>query len=126
MYLSLARPVVSEPKGLTLLLLLLVGWWEIRARDMDTKKRCFKQQAKHTADADSPAPAARLWQTTLESLPGRRLDTASTSSNLSTAIAKWVAMATACRTINIVEDEGLCEIIRIASNVSTAHHSALF
>ena len=88
------------------------------------KERCFKQQAKHTADADSPTPAARLRETMLESLPGRRLDTASTSSKLS--IAKWVAVATACRTINIVEDEGLCEIIRIASNVSTAHHSALF
>jgi len=72
--------------------------------------------AKHTADADSPAPAARLRQTTLERLPGRRLDT-STSSKLSTAIAKWVA--TACRPINIVEDMGLRDIIWVASNDCT-------
>lgn len=37
----------------------------------------------------------------------------STSSKLSLAIAKWVA--TACRPINVVEDEGLLEMIRIAS-----------
>ena len=41
--------------------------------------QCFKQQANHTADADSPAPAARLRQTTLESLLGRRLDNNSDS-----------------------------------------------
>ena len=39
-HLSSARPVVSVPKGLTLLL-LLVGWWEILARDMDTIKKMF-------------------------------------------------------------------------------------
>ena len=76
-YLSSARPVVSEPKGLTLL--LLVGWWGDSSERYGYKKRCFKQQAKHTADADSPAPAARLRQTTLESLPGRRLDNNSDS-----------------------------------------------
>lgn len=38
----------------------------------------------------------------------------STSNRLTTAIAKWVA--TACRPVNIVEDEGLLEIVCIASN----------
>uniref|UniRef100_A0A3Q4GKX8 DNA-directed RNA polymerase III subunit RPC9 n=1 Tax=Neolamprologus brichardi TaxID=32507 RepID=A0A3Q4GKX8_NEOBR len=41
----------------------------------------------------------------------------STTNKLSTAIAKWVA--TAWRPIDIVEDEGLLEIIRIASNDCT-------
>nr|XP_054591163.1 E3 SUMO-protein ligase ZBED1-like [Nothobranchius furzeri] len=70
--------------------------------------------AKHTADAESPPPHRK--QTTLESFQQRRLDN-STSCKLSTAIAKWVA--TACRLINIVEDEGLLDVIRIASSDST-------
>ncbi|KAL7869510.1 hypothetical protein AOLI_G00134980 [Acnodon oligacanthus] len=36
-----------------------------------------------------------------------------TSNKSTVAIAKWIA--TACRPVNIVEDEGLCDIIRIAS-----------
>lgn len=75
----------------------------------------YHLSAKHTADAESPAPP-RLRQTTLDSLSRRQLDN-STSRKLSTAVAKWVA--TACRPINIVEDEGLREIIRIASNDCT-------
>ncbi|XP_062381388.1 E3 SUMO-protein ligase ZBED1-like [Sardina pilchardus] len=38
---------------------------------------------------------------------------ASTSSKLTQAIAKWIA--TSCRPVYVVEDEGLCDIIRIAS-----------
>lgn len=38
----------------------------------------------------------------------------STSNKLSEAVAKWVA--TVCRPIKIVEDEGLLEIICVASN----------
>lgn len=77
----------------------------------------YHLQAKHTADAESAPPPPRQKQTTLESsLQKRRLDK-STNNQLSTAIAKWVA--TACRPINIVEDEGLLDIIRIASNDST-------
>ncbi|XP_060766177.1 E3 SUMO-protein ligase ZBED1-like [Neoarius graeffei] len=39
---------------------------------------------------------------------------AATKNKLTAAIAKWVA--TACRPVSIVDDEGLTEIIRIASN----------
>ncbi|KAL3983475.1 transcription elongation factor SPT4 [Sarotherodon galilaeus] len=68
--------------------------------------------AKHTGNAESPLPSCQR-QTTLDSFQRRRLDN-STTNKLSTAIAKWVA--TTCRLINIVEDEELLEIIRIASN----------
>ncbi|KAL4008846.1 hypothetical protein ACER0C_002698 [Sarotherodon galilaeus] len=70
---------------------------------------------KHIANAGSPPPS-RQKQTMLDSFQRRRLDN-STTNKLSTAIAKWVA--TAWRPINIVEDEGLLEIIRIASNDCT-------
>lgn len=71
--------------------------------------------AKHRDHADSPVspetPSLRL--TTLDSVKGKPMNK-HTSSKLSTAIAKWVA--TALRPLNIVEDKGLREIIRIASN----------
>lgn len=75
----------------------------------------YHLMAKHTADAESSHPP-RQRQTTLDSFQQRRMDN-STSNILTTAIAKWVA--TACRPVNVVEDEGLLEIIRIASNNST-------
>lgn len=69
--------------------------------------------AKHTAEAEN---LPRQMQTMLDSFQRRRMDN-STTNKLSTAIAKWVA--TAWRPIDIVEDEGLLEIIRIASNDCT-------
>ncbi len=73
----------------------------------------YHLSAKHTADAESPVPPPRLKQTTLDNLQGKQLDI-STSRKLTKAVAKWVA--TACRPVSIVEDDGLREIIRIASN----------
>lgn len=67
--------------------------------------------AKHTANANSRTPSQK--QVTIDGFRQRHMDTA-TKNKLVAAIAKWVA--TACRPINIVEDEGLTEIIRIASN----------
>lgn len=75
----------------------------------------YHLSAKHTADAESPRPPPRVKQTTL-GVARRPLD-ASTTRQLSTAVAKWVA--TACRPINVVEDEGLRDIIRIASGDCT-------
>lgn len=72
----------------------------------------YHSLAKHTANAESP-PSSRQRQTTLDIFQRRRLDN-STTNKLSTVIAKWVA--TACRLINIVEDEGLLEIIHRAPN----------
>nr|XP_055040804.1 E3 SUMO-protein ligase ZBED1-like [Misgurnus anguillicaudatus] len=72
----------------------------------------YHLMAKHTADADS-TPPPRQTQTTLTSLQRRPMDN-STRNKVTTAIAKWVA--TACRPVNVVEDEGLLEIIHIASN----------
>ena len=43
----------------------------------------------------------------------KHMDT-TTKNKLIAAIAKWVA--TSCRPVNVVEDEGLADIIRIASN----------
>ncbi|XP_053179676.1 E3 SUMO-protein ligase ZBED1-like [Scomber japonicus] len=68
--------------------------------------------AKHTADAESPPPPSNLKQTTLGGVARRPLDV-STTRQLSTELAKWVS--TSCRPISIVEDEGLRNIIRIAS-----------
>lgn len=55
-------------------------------------------------------------QTMLDSVWRKTVDS-STSSKLMVAIAKWIA--TTCRQIYIVEDEGLRNIIRIASNDPT-------
>lgn len=71
--------------------------------------------AKHTADAESPAlPQKR--QTTLGSLQRRSMDNSATN-KLSAAKAKWVA--TACRPIITVVDQGLLQIVCIASNDCT-------
>lgn len=71
----------------------------------------YHLMSKHTADANFPPP--RQNQATMESYRQRHMDS-TTKNKLTTAIAKWIA--TSCRPINIVEDEGLTEIIRIASN----------
>lgn len=52
-------------------------------------------------------------QATMDGFRQRYMDTA-TKNKLTAAISKWVA--TACRPVNIVEDEGLTEIICITSN----------
>ena len=72
----------------------------------------YHLSAKHAADTESRAPAPTS-QTTLVNLARRRLDKPATR-KLSDAIAEWVA--TSCRPINVVEDDGLQKIIRIASN----------
>ena len=71
----------------------------------------YHLSAKHTADAESPA-SPRLKQTTLN-VQGKQMES-STKCKLETEIAKWVA--TACQPISIVQDVGLRESIRIASN----------
>lgn len=72
----------------------------------------YHLQAKHTDPSVSSA-SGNVRQTTLDSrFRSRSMDT-STSSKLTQAIAKWIA--TACRPVYIVEDEGLRDIIRIAS-----------
>lgn len=76
----------------------------------------YHLMAKHTTDAESPPPP-RQRQTTMDQSLQRRSMDKSTTNRLTSTIAKWVA--TACRPVNVVEDEGLLEIIRIASNDST-------
>ena len=71
----------------------------------------YHLMAKHTADANSPRP--RQSQVTMDDFRQKRMD-ATTKNTLTAAIANWVA--TACRPVNVVEDEGLADIIRIASN----------
>ncbi|KAL2088070.1 hypothetical protein ACEWY4_012284 [Coilia grayii] len=73
----------------------------------------YHLMAKHTADVDSPPPPHNQTQTRLDSFRQRPMDPA-TKMKLTVAIAKWVA--TACRPTSVVEDEGLQNIIRIASN----------
>ncbi|XP_060792633.1 E3 SUMO-protein ligase ZBED1-like [Neoarius graeffei] len=58
-------------------------------------------------------PPLRHNQATMDGFRHRHMD-AATKNKLTVAIAKWVA--TACRPVSIVDDEGLTEIIRIASN----------
>ena len=80
-YLSSVRLVVSEPKGLTLL--LLVGWWEILVRDMDTRK-----------GVSNSKPSTQLMPTAplLPLACGRpRLEVCRGDACTTTAIAKWVA-----------------------------------
>ncbi|RVE68512.1 hypothetical protein OJAV_G00093430 [Oryzias javanicus] len=73
--------------------------------------------AKHpTLQGSSAQPSRLTKQVTLDGLRQKSMP-ASTTSKLSTAVAKWIAKA--CRPVNIVEDEDLCEIIRIASNDPT-------
>lgn len=72
----------------------------------------YHLMAKHSADSNSPPPP-RQNQATMDGFRHRYMDTA-TKNKLTVAIAKWVA--TACRPVSIVEDEGLTEIICIASN----------
>lgn len=67
-------------------------------------------QAKHTFG--SGLSSGNLRQTTLDNARQKTMDQA-TSKKLTVAIAKWIAAA--CRPIAIVEDEGLRDIIRIAS-----------
>ncbi|XP_077065477.1 E3 SUMO-protein ligase ZBED1-like [Siphateles boraxobius] len=72
----------------------------------------YHLMAKHTAaDANSPPP--RQSQATMDDFTQKHMDT-TTRNKLTAAIAKWVA--TACRPVNVVEDGGLADIIRIASN----------
>ena len=120
LYLSSARPVVSEPKGLTLLLLLLVGWWEILARDMDTKKGVLNSKPSSQLILTAPLLPLACGRPRLKVCRGdawtRHLRAASFQQR---QLNGW-------RQLNILGDEGLRQIIRNASNVSTAHHSALF
>ncbi|XP_059190842.1 E3 SUMO-protein ligase ZBED1-like [Centropristis striata] len=77
-------------------------------------KFTFKQLPNGSIDkskASSPPP--RHSQATIDGFRQKHLDT-TTKNKLTAAIAKWVA--TACRPVNVVEDEGLVDIIRIASN----------
>ncbi|KAI7801397.1 putative zinc finger BED domain-containing protein 1-like [Triplophysa rosa] len=78
--------------------------------------------AKHTTDAET-SPPPRQSQTTLDCFQRRRMDN-STSNRLTTSITKWVAKA--CRPVNVVDDEGLLEIIHIASNDYTGFNSIQF
>ncbi|XP_040208642.1 E3 SUMO-protein ligase ZBED1-like isoform X2 [Rana temporaria] len=71
----------------------------------------YHLMAKHTADGNSPLPGQS--QATMDVFRQKHMDT-TTKNKLTAAIAKWVA--TACRPVNVVEDEGLADIIRIASN----------
>ena len=61
----------------------------------------YHLMTKHTADANSPPP--RHSQATMDGFRKKHLDT-TTKNKLTAAIAKWVA--TACRPVNVVEDEG--------------------
>ncbi|XP_062854826.1 E3 SUMO-protein ligase ZBED1-like [Trichomycterus rosablanca] len=67
-------------------------------------------QAKHTFG--SRLSSGNVRQTTLDNVRRQTMDQP-TSNKLTVAIAKWIA--TACRPINIVQDEGLRNIIRLAS-----------
>uniref|UniRef100_A0A3B3DTM8 BED-type domain-containing protein n=1 Tax=Oryzias melastigma TaxID=30732 RepID=A0A3B3DTM8_ORYME len=73
--------------------------------------------AKHpTLQGSSAQPSRLTKQVKLDGLRQKSMP-ASTTSKLSTAVAKWIAKA--CRPVNIVKDEDLREIIRIASNDPT-------
>ncbi|XP_038149644.1 E3 SUMO-protein ligase ZBED1-like [Cyprinodon tularosa] len=71
----------------------------------------YHLMAKHSADLNSPPP--RQSQVTMDDFRQKRMDTL-TKNKLTAAIAKWVA--TACRPVNVVEDEGLANIVRTAAN----------
>ena len=71
----------------------------------------YHLMAKHTTDAKSAPP--RQSQATMDDFRQKPMDN-TTKKKVTATIAKWVA--TACRPINVVEDEGLADIIRIASN----------
>ena len=68
---------------------------------------------RHTVAVDSPAPRQSQSQASMDSFRQKTMD-GSTKKRLTEAIARWVA--TSCRPISIVEDDGLEEILRIASN----------
>ena len=76
----------------------------------------YHLNAKHTVDAsksyNQTHSGARLRQTTLDA--GRSIDK-QRQEKLTNAIAKWTA-TTDCRPISIVEDVGLRNILRIATN----------
>lgn len=80
----------------------------------------YHLNALHTVDASkSPTQTnsgGRLRQTTLDAACGRTIDKQK-KDKLTHAIAKWVA--TNCRPISIVEDVGLKNVIRIATNDCT-------
>lgn len=73
----------------------------------------YHLSAKHVGVDTSREPKQTTHQTTLDAACGRPINQPR-SRKLEEAIAKWVA--TSCRPVFIVEDRGLKEIIRIASN----------
>lgn len=70
----------------------------------------YHMQAKHTFGRS--LSSSNVWPATLNNVRRQTMDQPA-SNKLTVAIAKWIA--TACRPINIVEDEGLYNIIRITS-----------
>ncbi|KAF0044778.1 hypothetical protein F2P81_003936 [Scophthalmus maximus] len=77
----------------------------------------YHVNAKHTVDTSKPFnktdSGARLRQTTLDAACGTSLDKQK-QEKLTNAIAKWIA--TDCRPISVVEDVGLRNTLRIATN----------
>lgn len=80
----------------------------------------YHLNAAHTIDASKPPTqtnsGGRLRPTTLDAVCGRSIDKRK-QERLTNTIAKWIA--TNCRPISIVEDVGLKNVLRIATNDST-------
>ncbi|XP_013889025.1 zinc finger BED domain-containing protein 1 [Austrofundulus limnaeus] len=80
----------------------------------------YHLNSKHTVDANQPEAATnsggRLLQTRLDAACGRKVDKPK-QDRITNAISKWIA--TNCRPISIVEDVGLCDVLRTATNDST-------
>ncbi|KAK7913166.1 hypothetical protein WMY93_013377 [Mugilogobius chulae] len=77
----------------------------------------YHLNALHTVDARSPTPytdaAGKLRQTTLDGAYGKTIDKHK-KDRMTVAITKWIA--TNCRPLSIVEDVGLKNLLRIATN----------
>lgn len=84
-----------------------------------TSSQRYHLNAKHTLDSSKPLnetdSGARLRQTTLNTVCGKSMDKQK-QERLTNATAKWID--TDCRPISVVEDIGLRNIVRIATNAS--------